>query len=91
MEHAIERATILADGTRIEESDLPPALVASSENAVEDGGLSIKKATRRLERQLIKKALDATGGNRTHAAALLEISHRTLLYKLKEYDFDARR
>jgi DNA-binding NtrC family response regulator len=47
--------------------------------------LSIKKATRSLEADLIKRALEATGGNRTNAARLLEISHRALLYKLKEY------
>ena len=34
---------------------------------------------------VIERALKATGGNRTHAARLLQISHRALLYKLKEY------
>jgi two-component system response regulator AtoC len=47
--------------------------------------LSIKKATRDLEMDLIRRALVVTGGNRTNAAKLLEISHRALLYKLKEY------
>jgi two-component system response regulator AtoC len=50
-----------------------------------DDQLSIKKATRSLEQQLIRKALGATQGNRTNAAKLLEISHRALLYKMKEY------
>ena len=35
---------------------------------------------------LIRRALRATGGNRTHAAKRLEISHRALLYKIKEYE-----
>jgi two-component system, NtrC family, response regulator AtoC len=48
-------------------------------------GLSIKKATRALEADLIRRALEQTGGNRTGAAKLLEISHRALLYKIKEY------
>jgi len=47
--------------------------------------LSIKKATRELEQDLIKRALGVTQGNRTNAAKLLEISHRALLYKMKEY------
>ncbi|MBC7974541.1 MAG: sigma 54-interacting transcriptional regulator, partial [Myxococcales bacterium] len=47
--------------------------------------LSIKKATRELEHELIRRALAATQGNRTNAAKLLEISHRALLYKMKEY------
>jgi two-component system response regulator AtoC len=46
---------------------------------------SIKKASKFLETNLIKKALKKTKGNHTHAARLLEISHRALLYKIKEY------
>jgi two-component system response regulator AtoC len=38
-----------------------------------------------VEVDVIQRALRATGGNRTHAARLLEISHRALLYKIKEY------
>ena len=38
-----------------------------------------------LEAELIRRALEKTGGNRTRAAELLEISHRALLYKIKEY------
>ena len=38
--------------------------------------------------ELIDKALARTGGNRTHAAKMLEISHRALLYKLKEYGIE---
>ncbi len=51
----------------------------------EPDALSIKKATRELEHELIRRALAATQGNRTNAAKLLEISHRALLYKMKEY------
>ena len=47
--------------------------------------LSIKKMTAALETILIRRALEKTQGNRTHAAELLEIAHRTLLYKIKEY------
>ncbi len=47
--------------------------------------MSIKKASRLVEEELIRKALVATGGNRTNAAKILEISHRALLYKIKEY------
>ncbi|NIS69084.1 MAG: sigma-54-dependent Fis family transcriptional regulator, partial [Proteobacteria bacterium] len=46
---------------------------------------SIKKAAKILETELIKKALRKTRGNHTHASRLLEISHRTLLYKIKDY------
>jgi two-component system response regulator AtoC len=49
-------------------------------------GLSIKQNAQILEKSLITRALEETGQNRTRAAKLLEISHRALLYKLKEYD-----
>jgi two-component system, NtrC family, response regulator AtoC len=38
-----------------------------------------------IEEELIRRALQSTNGNRTNAAKLLEISHRALLYKIKEY------
>ena len=47
---------------------------------------SIKKASKILEINLIQKALKKTRGNHTQAARLLEISHRALLYKIKEYE-----
>jgi two-component system, NtrC family, response regulator AtoC len=61
----------------------PVVLPADDEASADE--LSIKKATRELEQGLIKRALGVTQGNRTNAAKLLEISHRALLYKMKEY------
>jgi two-component system response regulator AtoC len=46
----------------------------------------MRRARQHFEADLIRRALARTGGNRTHAAKLLEISHRALLYKLKDYD-----
>ncbi len=90
LENTLERALILAPGDRLslelfpfqppEESE-EPALTASD---TED--LSIKRRGRALEEKLIRLALDRTGGNRTQAARILEISPRALQYKLKEYD-----
>ena len=50
-----------------------------------EDSVSIKAHARALEINLIRKALKMTDGNRTRAAKILEISHRALLYKLKEY------
>ena len=47
--------------------------------------LSIKKMQRFMEKTLISRALEKTDGNRTAASKLLEISHRALLYKIKDY------
>ena len=49
------------------------------------GELSIKKTTAAIEEILIRRALQKTKGNRTRAAEVLEISHRALLYKIKDY------
>ncbi|MBX6331175.1 MAG: sigma-54-dependent Fis family transcriptional regulator, partial [Gemmatimonadaceae bacterium] len=50
-----------------------------------EGDLSVKRRTEELERTLIRRALERTRGNRTRAAQLLELSHRALLYKIREY------
>ncbi len=86
LENVVERAVILADGERITLRELPENVISPSEPG--PGGeadYSLKRARRLAEISAIQRALRATGGNRTHAARLLEISHRALLYKLKEY------
>ena len=51
-------------------------------------GYSIKDAQKAMEKELIVKALKSTAGNRTQAARLLEISHPSLLSKMKLYEID---
>jgi two-component system response regulator AtoC len=89
LENTIERALVLVDGDQIDAAFLGSvmrvAVAAPVAAPAEDDELSIKKATRTLEQGLIRRALGATSGNRTNAAKLLEISHRALLYKMKEY------
>jgi two-component system response regulator AtoC len=84
----LERAMVLADGDLITEADLPEHVNGSGDPValtLQSGELSIKRTTRVIEEALIRRALDRTQGNRTQAAKLLEISHRALLYKLKEF------
>jgi two-component system, NtrC family, response regulator AtoC len=87
LENAVERAIVLADGPVVDAAFLASVSTARLAVApVDDAAdLSIKKATRTLEQDLIRRALGVTQGNRTNAAKLLEISHRALLYKMKEY------
>ncbi len=87
LEHALERAVVLAEGPLIREEDLPDtARAAPPAPASHDHGtFSVKRETRALEVRLIRAALEQTGGNRTRAAELLELSYRALLYKIKEY------
>jgi two-component system response regulator AtoC len=94
LENVVEHAAVLCEGGEIDAASLPerlraartpdrPAEPAASMPA--DGDLSIKRAAREAEETLIRRALARTRGNRTRAAELLEISHRALLYKIKEY------
>ena len=57
-------------------------------NGDDDLDLSVKRRTEALERALIERALKQTSGNRTRAARLLDLSHRALLYKIKESGLD---
>ncbi|RYZ68108.1 MAG: sigma-54-dependent Fis family transcriptional regulator [Proteobacteria bacterium] len=88
LENTIERAMVLCEGEVVGATDLPPR-VRDAQDAVQmqlsSGDLSIKKASRVIEEVLIRRALQRTRGNRTRAAEVLEISHRALLYKLKNY------
>ena len=89
LENTIERGIVLADKSNIESENLPIEIQNFKEEfqlePLPDEEYSIKKASKLLETNLIKKALKKTKGNHTHAARLLEISHRALLYKIKEY------
>ena len=91
LENAIERAVVLAESDYIEPANLPPGIGGPStdETVSRDINLrdeySIKVAQKKIEKILIEKALRQTGGNRTQASRLLEISHPSLLTKIKEY------
>ena len=88
LENIIERAVILEDTEVIREENLPfTKKTGQSLYQIEElsNGLSIKKAEEELEKTLIRKALEMTNGNKTKAAHLLEISHRALIYKIKEF------
>ena len=89
LENTIERAIVLSEKNNIELENLPIEIQNFKEEfqleVLSEEEYSIKKASKSLEVNLIKKALRRTKGNHTHAARLLEISHRALLYKIKEY------
>ena len=89
LENIIERAIVLTDGDQLTAEDLPEKLHLSRDvvrATLNSGELSIKKTMRIMEEELIRRSLAKTGGNRTNAAKLLEISHRALLYKIKQYN-----
>jgi two-component system response regulator FlrC len=84
--NVLERAAILSDGSEITAPllvlGLPAAAPSPPEPAALDGTLEA------LERQAIRRALQATGGNRKQAAARLGIGLRTLYDKLRAYGIE---
>jgi two-component system response regulator AtoC len=92
LENVIERAVVMSEGQIITTEYLPEGLVKSTSDIIlkiPESRISIKTTVKELvemaEKELIARALAKTGNNRTRAAELLEISHRALMYKLKEY------
>jgi len=92
LENVIERGVILCEGDTLTPGLLPAKLTGALTG--DRGGifpgdtLSIRQAGEVMERVLIRRALESTGGNRTHAARVLEISLRSLIYKIKEYGLE---
>lgn len=91
LENVIERSMVLSEATLLTVRTLPPELFQPGRaeevtDAILAEELSIKKNSKALEKRLIKKALEKTGGNKTQACQMLEISLPALLYKIKEFE-----
>jgi two-component system, NtrC family, response regulator len=89
LENAIERLTVLAAGDEIAETDLPDFLrkAKPSQDSIEfelpPQGISLEA----VEKELILKALQKFDWNQTKTAAFLDISRRTLIYRMEKYGF----
>ncbi|AEE96691.1 two component, sigma54 specific, transcriptional regulator, Fis family [Mahella australiensis 50-1 BON] len=85
LENAIERAVIICDTNAIQPAHLPISMQTPKKESsvldidIPDEGISMEA----LEMQLIKKALDKTGGNQTKAAKLLGITRSALIYRMQ--------
>jgi len=93
LENALERALVLSDDEEIGPESLPDAVQRAVPPEplpaqLDADDLSVKRAQRVLEADLIRRALERTQGNRTRAAELLELSPRALLYKIREYGLE---
>jgi transcriptional regulator with GAF, ATPase, and Fis domain len=101
LSHVIERSVLLARKPVLSSGDIPlPNVKARFARAADDSGpfqmptlgneladtsLDLRSALESLERQLIDRALQRAGGNRTEAAALLGLNRTTLVEKLRKY------
>lgn len=81
LEHAVSRAVLLCESSRIDACDLHLELDPASADPIRVPGATLAE----IERHAILTALDATGGSTTKAAQLLDISIRTIQYRLHQY------
>jgi len=90
LENATERAMAFG-GSRgqIEAADLPPEVAGaeppsvSGSLALPDDGMDLDAFVANIERELIQRSLERTGGNKGQAAKLLNLKRTTLVEKLK--------
>jgi DNA-binding NtrC family response regulator len=82
VQNAVEHAVALSQGSRVEVDDLPEELRTALPRPRPTGGT---RPLGEVEKEYILAALEAAGGNRTRAAADLQIGLATLKRKLKAY------
>jgi two-component system response regulator AtoC len=90
LENVLERAAIISGNQTVLPKHLPTEMVSNAPARIPAAlaaanSLALPPAIEALERQLITEALAATQGNKSKAAKLLEISERSLWYKLSQY------
>jgi DNA-binding NtrC family response regulator len=90
LENSIERAVAFSGGrAQIDEGDLPTEIQQSQEAAIPsavtlpEDGLDLDSLIGSIERELIERSLERTGGNKGQAAKLLGLKRTTLVEKLK--------
>jgi len=96
LENVIERAVIYAEGGVIRSQDLGISetniMNALAEHVPMDGPLQeiAAAATRIAESRRIRQVLKQTNGNKTKAAEILQVSYKTLLTKIKDYQLEEK-
>jgi two-component system response regulator HydG len=86
LENLVERSVIMARGDMITPEEFPDTMVKNlPDEAVDHIKLGPGRSLKEVEKEMILRTLEETGGNRTRAAKILGISRRTLQLKLKDY------
>lgn len=87
LENIMERISVLARGPDVVMSDLPASMTAAPVRAdilqvdMPQAGISLE----RVERDLIQRALERFDGNQSQAARYLDISRKTLIYRMEKH------
>ena len=87
LENIMERLAVLAEGPEVKFQDLPASLTAvvPQSNAVQvhmtESGISLEG----VEKELIRRALEKHDWNQSQAARYLDISRKTLIYRMEKH------
>ncbi len=91
LRNVIRRATLAAENDTIDKSCIEFFILEGhTAGNNRSSFITIKDAVRDLERKMIDEALQITGGNKSKASEILDISYPKLLSKIKEYGLDAK-
>ena len=98
LENIIERATIMETKNVISLTSLPPSVTkivitgqvpgGAYQDSLPEEGVFLDAEMDRLEKRYVEKALEKAGGNRTEAAKLLNISLRSIRYRLQKHGIE---
>lgn len=94
LENIIERTVALEGGATILPESLPPfvqtpsgrKLASSHEIEITQDGLDLDKVVGQIEKELLVKAIHASNGVKKKAAKLLNISFRSMRYRIEKYN-----
>lgn len=86
LENAIERAVVMSEGPKLDADDLPFDAAQPIQGPVRIPGSTMAE----IERYAILSTLEATQGSTARAAELLDISVRTIQYRLAEYGMSSK-
>jgi two-component system response regulator HydG len=81
LENAIERAVVMCEGTTIDEQHLPQGTPSGALEGIQVPGATMAE----LEKYAILTTLESVGGSTQRAAEMLDMSVRTIQYRLHEY------
>lgn len=97
LENIIERTVALEGGATILPESLPPfvntpsgrKMASSHDIEITDEGIDLEKVVGQIEKELLIKAIHAAGGVKKKAAKLLNITFRSMRYRVEKYNLGA--
>ena len=90
LENVIERMVVLSSGGELTEADLPSEMRTAPAASATAGGFRLELpeegiSLEGVERELLFRALEKFHGNQSQAARYLDVSRRTLIYRMEKY------